>query len=116
MKSVIVVPETPDFQLPVSHDRIVWINIACGVPKLRERQAEYLAPYWIHEGGARCIYHILGYTVNSENTEIRLGNSFVLPELWNHIGNPRKFEYQPLNAFGMEESCEGILRPLLRPE
>ena len=46
MATVLVVPETDDFRLDVSHSDVVWINGALGVPHLKERNARYVAPCW----------------------------------------------------------------------
>lgn len=115
MPQVIVVPETSDFIQPVSHESVVWINASLGTPRLDDRNARYLAPYWITENfrGVNRVYHITGVTKSDDGTTIiNLGNSFVLADLWDQIGNPRKFEYHPLSSFGLSEIENGLLRPV----
>ena len=113
MKQVIVVPETDDFKHPVSHESVVWINAALGNPNLDGRDVQYLAPYWITEDfrGVNRVYHIAGVTKNEDGTTvITLGNSFVIDQPWNGMGQTRKFEYHGLNEFGLEEIQNGLLR------
>ena len=115
MAAVIVVPETDGFRLDVSHADTVWINSALGVPQLGARQAHYLAPCWVGtRRGVWRVYHILSATVGASNTEIRLGNSFVLPQPWDAMGQHRRFEYHDLAALGLEEVSPGMLRPLVQ--
>jgi hypothetical protein len=117
MPTVIVVPETDGFRLDVSHDDTVWINIALGVPKLAEHDANYLAPCWLGatRNGVWRVYHIISAITGPTNTAIRLGNSFVLPQPWNGMGQHRRFEYHPLSALGLEEFSAGLLRPTTPP-
>ncbi len=112
MINVIVVPETDDFKESVSHGSVVWINSNIGVPKLEGNNAKYLAPYWITDNfrGVNRVYHILDhYKCNDGTYEIVLGNSFVLNDVWDNIGNPRKFEYHRLSEFGFAEITDGLL-------
>ena len=104
-----VVPETEDFTFNVSHENVVWINKSLGEPKLKERNAKYLAPYWITDDlrGVNRLYHIL----NISDNEITLGNSFVLDKIWDNMGQYRKFEYKPLKSFNFIELRDGILFP-----
>ena len=114
ISTVIVVPETDGFRLDVSHADTVWINIALGVPQLTARQAVYLAPCWLgSRRGVWRVYHILSATPGPTNTEIQLGNSFVLPVPWDRMGQHRRFEYHPLASLGLEEISPGLLRPLV---
>jgi hypothetical protein len=115
MIQVIVVPETGEFIHDVSHENVVWINASLGVPNLDGRNARYLAPCWLTEGfrGVNRVFHIRSVTtIENGNTEIALGNSFVLDQVWDEMGSPRKFEYHPLEAFGFEELEDGLLRRL----
>ena len=111
MKHIIVVPETSDYQLDVSHESVVYINAKLGTPKLDEWDAQYLAPYWIKEGGANRVYHITDVTKDADGlTTITLGNSFVTDKVWSGMGNARRFEYHPLEAFGFTEIEPGLLK------
>lgn len=111
MIHVIVVPETDDFKEHVSHDDRVFINLNLGIPKLKDRNARYVAPCWIEGGkrGVRRIYHILSTFDDGQSTVLRLGNSFLLDEAWNDMGQARRFEYHPLKSFGYVEVQEGAL-------
>lgn len=60
MTKVIVVPETEDYALDVSHSDTVWVTKNLGTPRLVEHQVGYLAPLWLKEPvGVTRIYHIL---------------------------------------------------------
>lgn len=111
MIHVIVVPETNEFKEDVSHEDMVYINLKLGVPKLKDWAARYVAPCWLYgeKPGARRIYHVLSTFVDSQSTVLRLGNSFLLPEVWNGMGQSRRFEYHPLKNFGYVEVQEGHL-------
>ena len=110
MTNVIVVPETEEYQLDVSHRYVVWINRNLGVPQLEDNEARYLAPFWIWENeGVNRVYHIVDVRDAGESTEIELGNSFVLPSRWTNIGQKRRFEYHPLAHFGFLEIRPGLL-------
>lgn len=115
MPNVIVVPETEEFQHDVSHRNLVWITKRLGVPQLKQREATYLAPFWIGEEyrGVNRLFHIVdvrkGGRHNNDATEIELGNSFVLKENWIGLGQFRRFEYHPLNVFGFIELRPGLL-------
>ena len=113
MKHVIVVPETDDFKHPVSHESVVWINAALGNPNLDGRDVQYLAPYWITDDfrGVNRVYHITSVSKNEDGTTvIKLGNSFVLAQPWDGVGNTRRFEYHPLDTFDLTEIEPGLLR------
>lgn len=109
MTNVIVVPETEEYRLDVSHGDLVWINRQLGVPQLEANDTRYLAPFWIGEEGVNRIYHIVDVRDAGESTEIGLGNSFVLPSRWTNIGQRRRFEYHPLADFGFLEIRPGLL-------
>ena len=110
MTNVIVVPETEEYQLDVSHRYVVWINRKLGVPQLEDNEARYLAPFWIGENeGVNRVYHIVDVRDAGESTEIELGNSFVLPSRWTNIGQKRRFEYHPLADFSFLEIRPGLL-------
>jgi hypothetical protein len=109
MISVIVVPETEDFEFIVSHDNIVRTNEKLGKPKLEERNTHYIIPFWLKECYADRIYHVLDYKFNAKESYIKLGNSFVLPKKWTDICQPRRFEYHELQEFGLTEICPGLL-------
>ena len=111
MPMVIVVPETENFKLDVSHGEEIWITSNLGVPNLGGHDARYVAPCWNTEDfcGVNRIYHI-GNTHSDTNVfTIYLGNSFVLPEIWNNMGQLRRFEYHDLTVFGLRELQDGIL-------
>jgi len=83
MKNVIVVPETDEYKLHVSHENVVWINSTLGTPKLKQRNVNYLVPFWKTEGfkGVNRIFHIESSEKLSDGTtKITLGNSFVVNE------------------------------------
>lgn len=112
MPTVIVVPETSDFEHDVSHNNVVWINKNLGIPHLESRNATYLAPFWLEASrGVNRVYHITDTEDAPTCTVIRLGNSFVLPRVWDGVGNYRRFEYHDLSALGMIEICPGLLIP-----
>ena len=115
MPMVLVVPETDYFRLDVSHSDIVWINSALGLPQLAARNARYVAPCWKGaRRGVRRVYHILDMCVGDDCTEIRLGNSFVVPA-WDNMAQDRQFEYHDLATFGLEEISPGLLRQVAVP-
>jgi len=108
--SVVVVPEKEEFIRPVSREGKVWINLDLGEPNLGAHEARYLAPYWLEDDkGAMRVYHILGTSVSENNTEIELGNSFILPEPLRGESQRRRFYYVTLSKLGMVEVCEGLL-------
>lgn len=110
MSKVIVVPETEDYTLDVSHANVVWITKALGNPKLKDHDARYLAPLWLKQpSGVTRIYHILDVLDAATSTEIRLGNSFTLDQPWDSPGQRRRFEYHNLSTFGFAEICPGLL-------
>jgi hypothetical protein len=109
MISVIVVPETEEFEFTLSRDNIVKINEHLGNPKLKERNTRYLIPFWLKECYADRIYQIVDYKFNSQDRYIKLGNSFMLPKNWVDICQPRRFEYHDLKEFEMTELCPGLL-------
>ena len=110
MPTVIVVPETEEFEHDVSHRNVVWINKNLGVPQLKERDARYLAPFWTGPArGVNRVYHIVDVRDAVGSTEIELGNSFVVSSKWKNMGQPRRFEYHPLAAFGFTEIRPGLL-------
>ena len=112
MSAVIVVPETKDFKLHVSHESKVWIGSGLGRPKLKQRSANYLVPFWVDGAQANRIYHILDANTGEDGvTQIELGNSFVLSEPWSGMGQHRRFEYKKLSDFGMVEIKSGLLFP-----
>ncbi len=112
--NVIIVPETDEFIRPVSHKRVIWININLGKPLLEERNVHYIAPYWLQDDrGADSVYHILSARVDGEATEITLGNSFVLPKPLTGLIQRRAFSYKRLSELGFIEIREGLLMPLL---
>jgi hypothetical protein len=59
MISVIIVPETEDFEFNVSHENVIWINENLGKPQLGSRNTNYCIPFWIKEGYANRIFHII---------------------------------------------------------
>ena len=111
MLNVIVVPETADFTHSVSHGDEIFINLNLGVPNLDGQNARYAAPCWIHGDppGVRRLYHITGVYDDGSSTVLQLGNSFLLTEVWDHMGQSRRFEYHPLKNFGFVEVQPGFL-------
>jgi len=110
MPKVIVVPETEEYVLDVSHENSVWVTKSLGTPRLEEHGADYLAPLWLKEpSGVIRIYHILDVANIGHATELKLGNSFVLPQPWNATGQRRRFEYHNLEEFGFAEIKPGLL-------
>ena len=112
MISVIVVPETEDFEFNVSHENVIWINENLGNPQLVKRNTNYCIPFWIKEGYANRIFHIIDFKFNKKERYIKLGNSFLLPTIWKKIGQNRRFEYHNLKDFGLTEITPGIVIPL----
>ncbi len=113
--NVLIVPETPDFKTPVSHENIIWINKNLGEPKLKVHNALYVAPYWVEDNvGVTRIFHIRKFinTPESDSFEIILGNSFVLEIPFTLLGQKRRFEYRLLSDFGFAEICPGLLLDL----
>lgn len=110
MINVIVVPETEGFKMDVSHENVVWISRNLGVPRLKDRNAKYLAPFWLTEkiNGVNRLYHIEDVYVYDAVTEIYLGNSFVV-SVWSNMGQHRRYEYHNLDVFGVTELQSGIL-------
>lgn len=112
MPNVIVVPETEEFTNHVSHENVIWITSKLGTPKLKENNATYIAPYWLHgTKGVNRIYHIAEFKPGKEAATFVLGNSFVVPEHWAGMGQHRRFEYHALSTFGYVEICPGLLTP-----
>ena len=110
MTKVMIVPETDEYALDVSHSNTVWVTKALGTPRLDEHRASYLAPLWLKEpSGVTRLYHILDVTDIGHATEISLGNSFVLPIRWDAPGQRRRFEYNDLSSFGFVEIKPGLL-------
>lgn len=110
MPKVMVVPETEDYEFHVSHENLVWITKNLGVPQLETHDARYIAPFWLKgTAGVTRIYHVLEVTDTEDSTEIALGNSFVLPNAWDSVGQRRRFEYHELQEFGFVEAWPGML-------
>lgn len=113
MINVIVVPETEQFKMDVSHENVVWVTRNLGIPDLEGRNAKYFAPYWITDKfrGVNRVFHIEDFFTYEKVSEIYLGNSFIIP-LWNKMGQYRRFEYHSLDSFGLKEIQPGILNTL----
>jgi len=111
---VIVVPENDKFKHDTSHELVVYINKNLGVPKIIERNAKYLVPYWLDEQSTDRIYEIKPFEIFDEDDcyAIYLGNSFKLEKKWDNRSNNRRFEYWSLEVFGMKELTNGILVPI----
>ncbi len=109
--NVIVVPEKNTFIKDTSHYNEIYINKNIGIPKLKARNAKYVAPLWIDENpqASNRVYHIINTYDTADSTVLVLGNSFVLNEPWNKMGNHRKYEYHLLESFGFIEIKSGIL-------
>ncbi len=107
---VIVIPETDDFALDVSHRNLAWTNKNLGEPQLDKHNARYLAPLWLENNvGINRVYHILNIEEHDESYEFVLGNSFILPEPYNDINQRRVFSYKPLHELGFVEAKIGLL-------
>jgi len=116
MINVIVVPETNEFEQFVLHDNVVWINAKLGKPNLKDHNVHYLAPFWITDKfrGVNRIFHIqkVEYFKDEQTSAtIYLGNSFILPKVWNNMNQPVRFEYHHLESFNVIEVKEGLLIP-----
>ena len=111
MIQVIVVPQTDEFKEDVSHNDMVYINLNLGEPNLGGRDARYAAPCWLYadKPGVRRVYQILSTFTDGQSTVLRLGNSFLLDEVWNDMGQSRRYEYHPLKNFGYVEVQKGHL-------
>ena len=108
--NVLIVPETDDFKIHVSHENIVWVNKNLGKPKLGEWNAKYLAPFWLSEKkGINRIYHILSMNPSGEAYEFKLGNSFILNTPVTDISQRRIFSYKSLREFNFVEISDGLL-------
>ena len=106
---VIIVPEKDEYAEDLFYYDTVYINPALGKPRLKERNAKYLAPLLLsnEEHSVTRIFHILEF--DKVKSIIIVGNSFVLDKPWNQIGQNRRFEYVPLEDFGFVEINNGIL-------
>lgn len=113
MKHVIVVPEKEAFERSTTYINEIYINKKLGIPNFKKYEAEYIAPFWLNEEkqGVRRVYHIWNHYDHEDCTIIELGNSFILKnnEIWNKVGNKRRFEYHRLSSFGLVEIKEGLL-------
>lgn len=113
MINVIVVPETDEFREDLFHNEVIYINEALGQPNLEGRTVKYIAPFLLTEKKVLRLYHILDIKHISPSYEIYLGNSFLMEEPWDNMGQRRKFEYHPLREFKFIELKEGFLFPRL---
>jgi len=111
MLTVLVVPQTEEFRIDILQRGLIYINNNLGVPNLEGRVAQYAAPCWLYgdRPGVHRLYHITGSYQDGQSTVLTLGNSFVLPQTWNNMGQPRRFEYHPLAGFGFVEVQPGFL-------
>lgn len=110
---VMVVPETPKFKSDTTYRNQIYINSELGKPDLKGRNAKYVAPFWLQEKqqGVNRVYYIENMVLADDKScyIITLGNSFVLKNIWNNMGNHRKFEYHDLIDFGFVEIKKGLL-------
>jgi hypothetical protein len=111
MINVIVVPENDDFKHDATQNLVVYINKALGIPKLKDHNAKYLAPFWLKEGYVDRLYHIVKVSENESDNAIviYLGNSFILKEKWKKNRQTQRFEYHPLKSFNFVEITDGLL-------
>jgi len=111
---VIVVPENNEFKHETSHELVVYTNKILGEPQILKRNAKYLVPFWLDKQHADRIFHINPFKVNNHPTcySIDLGNSFKLKTKWDRMSSHLRFEYWPLEEFGLKELTEGILVPI----
>lgn len=111
MLTVLVVPQTEEFRTDILQEDLIYINNNLGIPNLDGRVARYAAPCWLYgdRPGVHRLYHITGSSQDGQSTVLTLGNSFVLPEGWSNMGQPRRFEYHPLSEFGFVEVQPGFL-------
>lgn len=108
--NVIVIPERREFINDITFRNEMYVNIDLGVPKLKNHNCMYAAPFWLDgEQGVDRVYHIESVRIEENCTVLALGNSFKLSEKWNAMGNHRKFEYHRLEEFGFVEIKEGLL-------
>lgn len=111
--NVIVVPENPKFIQDATYYHQIYINSELGEPNLKGRNAKYVAPFWLKEKqqGVDRVYHIKDMVLADDKScwIINLGNAFVLDQVWNNMGNHRKFEYHDLSKFGFVEIKDGLL-------
>ncbi|UTC61414.1 hypothetical protein E4O05_07545 [Treponema sp. OMZ 787] len=108
MENVIVIPETEDYKLDVLYDSIVYINQALGVPKLKEHNVKYCAPFWLKYNAVYRLYEINNHGKNGSSYFIELGTGFLLPQPWNNMGQRLRFEYHQLSSFGVVP-CSGTI-------
>lgn len=110
MEKVIIIPETKEFTLHVSHENIAWTNKNLGEPKIEEHNVKYLAPFWLkgNEGITR-LYHIIDFSESENAYSFQLGNSFILDEPLNELSQRRVFSYRSLYDFGFIEIGKGLL-------
>lgn len=110
MANAIIVPETEQYRLPVSHEDRIWITKQLGVPQLEQNNATYAAPFWITATtGVLRVYHVIAINDRHEDTELVLGNAFVLPTPWVGLRQHRRFEYHSLRSLGFVEAWPGVL-------
>lgn len=108
---VIVVPEDDYFAKRAAYQEEIYINKKLGNPLLKKHNAKYAAPYWLNKDkrGVRRVYHIIDVFDDGQSTVLKLGNSFLLDEAWDNMGNVRKFEYHSLEKFNFVEVKDGLL-------
>lgn len=113
--NVIVVPELQEYLEEFYHDNKVWISAKLGRPQLEENNAKYLAPFWLTDDrGVNRIFEIEKMEKYEEAGlyVITLGNSYKLEKSFLSERKPRRFEYHPLSAFGVEEGQGATLLPI----
>ena len=111
--NVVVVPELEEYKNDAFNGEVIYIHSKLGEPKLQEHNAKYVAPYWLDENQVERVYQILEMRLIGDVYQIYLGNSFVVKDGWDHIGQRRKYEYHHLQDFGFSEAEDGFLVPLV---
>ncbi len=109
--SVMVIPELKEYKNDAFTGEVIYIHAKLGEPKFKEHNTKYIAPYWLDVNQVERIYQILEIRLVGDSYQIYLGNSFILKDGWDNIGQRRKYEYHTLESFGFSEVCDGFLIP-----
>ena len=112
MSNVLVVPELEDWSNSLLQGENIFINENLGRPAIEERDVRYVVPYWLDTNRVHRIYHIQSMDSEPPSFVISLGNSYIINNNWNNIGQRRRFEYHSLASFGFREVQPGFLLPL----
>ncbi|OIR13284.1 hypothetical protein GALL_56690 [mine drainage metagenome] len=110
--TVMVIPELKEYKNDAFTGEVIYIHRKLGEPKFKEHNTRYIAPYWLDVNQVERIYQILEVRAVGDSYEVYLGNSFILKDGWDNIGQRRKYEYHSLESFGFSEAADGFLVPL----